>query len=62
MQYLDPITNERYTPSVVEYSIGADRLTLALMCEAYDRIQAYHTASPSISPDNFLLTFSLLIR
>lgn len=36
MQYLDPITNERYTPNVVEYSIGADRLTLALMCEAYD--------------------------
>ena len=36
MQYLDPVTNERYTPSVVEYSIGADRLTLALMCEAYD--------------------------
>ncbi|MBQ3502616.1 MAG: glycine--tRNA ligase [Clostridia bacterium] len=36
MQYLDPITNERYIPNVVEYSIGADRLTLALMCEAYD--------------------------
>ena len=36
MQYLDPITNERYTPNVVEYSIGADRLTLAIMCEAYD--------------------------
>ncbi len=36
MQYLDPVTNEKYTPNVVEYSIGADRLTLALMCEAYD--------------------------
>lgn len=36
MQYLDPITNERYTPNIIEYSIGADRLTLALLCEAYD--------------------------
>ena len=36
MNYLDPVTNEKYIPTVVEYSIGADRLTLALMCEAYD--------------------------
>lgn len=36
MQYLDPFTNEKYIPNVVEYSIGCDRLTLAVMCEAYD--------------------------
>lgn len=36
MLYLDPYTNEKYIPNVVEYSIGADRLTLAVMCEAYD--------------------------
>lgn len=36
MQYLDPFTNEKYIPNVVEYSIGADRLTLAVLCEAYD--------------------------
>ena len=36
MQYLDPYTNERYTPNVIEYSIGADRLTLAILCEAYE--------------------------
>lgn len=36
MLYLDPYTNEKYIPNVVEYSIGADRLTLALLCEAYD--------------------------
>lgn len=35
MQYLDPITNERYTPYIVEYSIGADRLMLAVLCNAY---------------------------
>ena len=36
LDYLDPDTNEKYTPTVIEYSIGADRLTLALMCEAYE--------------------------
>ncbi len=36
MQYLDPFTNEKFIPNVVEYSIGADRLTLAVLCEAYD--------------------------
>ena len=36
MQYTDPITNERYTPFVIEYSIGADRLMLAVLSEAYD--------------------------
>ena len=35
MLYLDPYTNEKYIPNVVEYSIGADRLTLAVLCEAY---------------------------
>ena len=36
MLYLDPITNERYVPNDIEYSIGCDRLVLALLCEAYD--------------------------
>lgn len=36
MLYLDPYTGEKYIPNVVEYSIGADRLTLAVLCEAYD--------------------------
>ena len=35
MMYLDPITNEKYVPYVVEYSIGADRLMLAVLCNAY---------------------------
>jgi glycyl-tRNA synthetase len=36
MLYIDPVTNEKYVPHVVEYSIGADRLTLAVLCEFYD--------------------------
>ncbi|MBQ7164869.1 MAG: glycine--tRNA ligase [Clostridia bacterium] len=36
MLYNDPITNEKYIPYVIEYSIGADRLMLATLSEAYD--------------------------
>lgn len=36
LTYLDPITNERYIPYIIEYSIGADRLMLAVLCEAYE--------------------------
>ena len=36
MEYLDPDTNEKYIPYVVESSVGCDRLTLAILCEAYD--------------------------
>ncbi len=36
LNYLDPVTGEHYIPYVVEYSIGADRLMLAVLCEAYE--------------------------
>ncbi|MEE1185464.1 MAG: glycine--tRNA ligase [Acutalibacteraceae bacterium] len=36
MEYFDPETNEKYIPYVIEPSLGADRVTLALLCEAYD--------------------------
>lgn len=39
MLYIDPFTNEKYVPNVIEYSIGADRLTLALLCAAYEEQQ-----------------------
>ncbi len=36
MEYFDPETNEKYTPYVIEPSLGADRVTLAFLCDAYD--------------------------
>ncbi|MDE6583284.1 MAG: glycine--tRNA ligase, partial [Clostridia bacterium] len=36
MLYTDPVTNEKFIPNVIEYSIGCDRLVLAVICEAYD--------------------------
>lgn len=36
LTYIDPVNGERYIPYVIEYSIGADRLMLATLAEAYD--------------------------
>ncbi len=36
MEYFDPETNEKYVPYVIEPSLGADRVTLAFLCDAYD--------------------------
>ena len=36
MDYLDPETNEKYIPYVIEPSLGADRAVLAFLADAYD--------------------------
>ena len=36
MDYQDPVTNEKYIPYCIEPSLGADRVTLAFLCSAYD--------------------------
>ena len=34
--YLDPETNEKYIPYVIEPSVGVDRMFLTILCDAYD--------------------------
>ena len=36
LDYTDPVTGERYVPYVVEPSLGADRVVLAFLTDAYD--------------------------
>ena len=36
MSYFDDETKEKYIPYVIEPSLGADRVTLAFLCNAYD--------------------------
>ncbi len=36
LDYFDQETNERYIPHVIEPSLGADRVALAFLCDAYD--------------------------
>ena len=40
LTYRDDISNERFTPHVIEPSAGADRATLAFLCEAYTEDEA----------------------
>ncbi len=40
LSYRDDLTNERFTPHVIEPSAGADRATLAFLCEAYTEDEA----------------------
>ncbi len=35
LMYLDPITNEKFIPYIIEFSVGADRLFLTLIANAY---------------------------
>ena len=35
LEYLDPETNEKYIPYVVEPSLGCDRMVLVTLCDAY---------------------------
>ena len=39
MNYVDPVTNEKYVPYVVEPSLGADRVVLAFLANAYHEEQ-----------------------
>ena len=36
LSYLDPETNEKYIPYVIEPSLGCDRATLAFLCTSYE--------------------------
>ncbi len=36
LEYMDPVTNEKYIPYCVEPSVGVERLVLAFLCNAYE--------------------------
>ena len=36
LSYLDPVTNEKYVPYVIEPSLGVERMFLTVLCDAYD--------------------------
>ena len=37
LRYLDPDTNEKYLPYVIEPSVGVDRLLLTILCDSYTK-------------------------
>ena len=57
MEYLDPETNEKYIPYIVESTIGPDRVVLAILSDAYneenldnDETRIVLKLSPAIAP------------
>ncbi len=36
MEYIDPVTNERYIPYIIESTVGVDRLVLAILFNSYE--------------------------
>ena len=56
-EYLDPETNEKFIPYVIESTYGVDRSVLAVLCEAYDEeeiaegdIRTVLHLNPAIAP------------
>ena len=57
LKYLDPETNEKYVPYVIEPSVGVDRLLLALISDGYNEeeiaegdVREVLKISPSLAP------------
>ncbi len=57
MEFIDPETNKRFIPYIIESTVGADRLVLALLFNAYKKevlenndIREYMSFIPAIAP------------
>jgi glycyl-tRNA synthetase len=56
LEYIDPVTNEKFLPYCIEPSLGADRVALAFLCDAYDEEQLENETrvvlrlSPALAP------------
>jgi glycyl-tRNA synthetase len=52
LEYIDPVTNERYVPYVIETSMGVDRAALVLLVDAYreDQVEGETRVVLSLQP------------
>ena len=62
LSYFDPATNVKYVPYCIEPSLGADRVTLAFLCEAFDEeevaqgdVRTVLRFHPAIAPVKFAI-------
>ncbi len=59
LSYTDPVSKENFMPHIIETSAGADRGTLAFLCEAYEEIKGGRTTTTeSIKEAETVLNFS----
>lgn len=58
LEYFDEVAKEKYVPYVIETAVGADRLTLAVMCDAFvqekssdsDQVRNLFKVKPTLAP------------
>ena len=50
--YRDPVTNEPYTPYVIEPSFGVNRLVLAILCDAYTEVVGGRSTTTEASKES----------
>lgn len=51
LSYLDPATNSKLVPHVIEPAVGIDRLTLMVLCDAYWADKANHRIVLRLAPN-----------
>ncbi len=47
LKYFDEVTGEKYIPHIIETSVGAERILLAFLCEAYTEVSGGREKSKS---------------
>ena len=61
MEYLDPETNQKFIPYVIESSVGCDRLTLALLCNAYKEEKLDNDTREVLKIHPFLAPYKVVV-
>ena len=61
MEYLDPETNEKYIPYVIEPSLGVERCALTFLCDAYEEEQLENDTREVLHLHPFLAPYKATI-
>ncbi len=57
LNYFDPETNEKYVPYVIEPTLGIDRLMLAVICDAFEEVEARTETTDAKTEKEIVLHF-----
>jgi len=57
LNYFDPETNEKYVPYVIEPTLGIERLMLAVICDAFEELDARTETTEAATEKEIVLHF-----
>ncbi|MFA6493356.1 MAG: glycine--tRNA ligase [Patescibacteria group bacterium] len=58
LNYFDPETSEKYIPYVIEPTVGIERLMLAVICDAFEELEARTETTEAKTENEVVLHFS----